>query len=80
MSIGQGPLGEKKESLPQWRCADLLAVVSDGGQDGAKGFDTHGNVQEVSSEEEVVVVPQQRHEHVPDQVEESLKDKGGLSA
>lgn len=58
-----------------WKCADLFAVVSNRGQDGAQGFDTHGNVQEMTSEEEVVVVSEQRHQHVPNQVEEGLKEE-----
>lgn len=62
-----------------WKCADLFAVVSNGGQDGAKGFDTHGNVQKMSGKEEVVVVSEQRHEHVPNQVKEGLKDETELS-
>lgn len=56
-----------------WSRSDLFAVVSDRGQDGAQGFHTHGDVQEMSSKEEVVIVSQQRHQHVPDQVEEGLK-------
>lgn len=36
----------------------LFAVVCDRGQDGAQGLDTHGDVQQVAGEEEVVVVPE----------------------
>lgn len=36
----------------------LLAVVSDGRQDGAQCLDTHGDVQQVAGEEEVVVMSQ----------------------
>lgn len=63
-----------------WRkCADLLAVVSNGGQDGAEGFDTHGDVQKMSSKEEVVIVSEQGHQQVPNQVEEGLNIETGLS-
>lgn len=44
-----------------WKCADLLAVVGNRGQDGAQGFDTHGDVQKMTGKEEVVVVSKQRH-------------------
>lgn len=53
--------------------------MSNRGQDGAQGFHTHGNVQKVTGIEEVVVVSEQRHQHVPNQVEEGLKDDTGLS-
>lgn len=45
----------------RWQCADLFAVVSNRGQNGAQGFDTHSDVQKMSGEEEVVVVSKQRH-------------------
>lgn len=61
-----------------WKCSDLFSIVSDRGQDGAQGFDTHGNVQEMSSKEEVVVVSKQRHQHVPHQIEEGLKGESVL--
>lgn len=57
-----------------WKRAHLFAVVSDRGQNGAQSFDTHGDVQKMASKEEVVVVSEQRHEHVPNQVEEGLKE------
>lgn len=53
--------------------------MSNGGQNGAQGFDTHGDVQEVSGIEEVVVMSKQRHQHVPNKVEEGLKEERGLS-
>lgn len=39
----------------------LFAIVGDRGQNGSQGFDTHGDVQKMSSKEEVVVVSKQRH-------------------
>ena len=54
---------------------DLFAVVCDGGQDGAQRLEAHGDVQQVGSEEEVVVVSQNRHGHVPSQVQEGLRTK-----
>lgn len=53
----------------------LFAVVSDRGQDGAKGLEAHGDVQQVSSEEEVVEVSENRHGGVPDQIQEVLQEK-----
>ena len=50
----------------------LFAVVRHRGQDGAEGLEAHGDVQQVSSEEEVVVVSQDGHAHVPGQVQEGL--------
>lgn len=55
----------------------LFAVVGDRGQDGAERFDPHGDVQKVAGVEEVVVVSQHGHQHVPDQVEESLRGHRG---
>lgn len=46
--------------------------MGDGGQDGAEGLHPHGDVQEVGGEEEVVVVAQEGHGHVPGEVEEGL--------
>ena len=48
----------------------LLAVVGDRRQDGAKGLEAHGDVQQVGSKEEVVVVTQDRHGHIPGQIQE----------
>lgn len=53
----------------------LFAVVSDRGEDGAKGLEAHGDVQQVSSEEEVVEVSENRHGGVPDQIQEVLQEK-----
>lgn len=39
--------------------------MCDGGEDGAEGLEPHGDVQQVSSEEEVVVVTQDGHGGVP---------------
>ena len=52
---------------------DLFAVVRDRGQDGAQRLEAHGDVQQVGSEEEVVVVSQNRHGHVPGKVQEGLQ-------
>lgn len=53
--------------------------MSDRRQDGAQGFDTHGDVQKMSGKEEVVVMSKERHQKVPHQVQESLKDERGPS-
>ena len=42
------------------------------GEDGAQGLKAHGDVQQMSSEEEVVVVSQDGHDHVPGQVQEGI--------
>lgn len=48
----------------------LFAVVCDRGEDGAEGFEPHGDVQQMSSKEEVVVVAQDGHGGVPHQIQE----------
>lgn len=53
--------------------------MSDRRQDGAQGFDTHGDVQKMSGKEEVVVMSKKRHQQVPNQVQESLDDERGPS-
>ena len=53
----------------------LFPVVGDRGQDGAQRLDAHGDIQQVSSEEEVVVVSQQGRQHVPAQVQEGLREE-----
>lgn len=55
----------------------LLAVVSDRRQDGTKGLEAHGDVQQVSSEEEIVEVSENGHGGVPDQIQEVLRGKRG---
>lgn len=50
----------------------LLAIVCDRGQDGPQGLEAHGDIQQVSSEEEVVIMSQNRHGGVPDQVQVRL--------
>lgn len=55
--------------------AYLFAIVGNRRQNGAQGFHAHGDVQQMGGEEEVVVMSQQRHEHVPDQVQEGLNDE-----
>lgn len=51
----------------------LFAVVSHRRQNGAQRFDPHGNVEEMSREEEVVVVSKNGHQQIPNQVQESLR-------
>lgn len=46
--------------------------MCDRGEDGAKGFEAHGDVQQVSGKEEVVVVAEDGHGGVPHQVQEGL--------
>lgn len=52
----------------------LLAVVSDRGQDSAERLEAHGDVQQMSSKEEVVEVSKNGHGGVPDQVQEVLQE------
>lgn len=49
--------------------------MSDRGEDGAKSLEAHGDVQQVSSEEEVVEVSENRHGGVPDQIQEVLQER-----
>lgn len=49
--------------------------MRDRGEDGAEGLEPHGDVQEMSGKEEVVVVAQDGHGGVPHQVEERLVKK-----
>lgn len=53
----------------------LFAIVSDWGQDGPEGLEAHGDVQQVSSEEEVIKVSKNRHGGVPDQIQEVLQQE-----
>jgi len=53
----------------------LFAIVSHRRQDGPQGLKAHRNVQQMSSKEEVIVMPQNRHGGVPDQVEVRLEMK-----
>lgn len=62
--------GELQPSPPH-----LFAVVRDRGQDGAEGLEAHGDVQQVGGEEEVVVVAQNGHGGVPNQIQERLVEK-----
>lgn len=55
-------------------CVYLLSIVCDWGQDGAQRLKAHRNVQQMGSKEEVVVVAQDGHGHVPGQVEEGLQE------
>lgn len=56
----------------------LFAIVSHRREDGPQGLEAHGNVQQMSSKEEVIVMSQDRHGGVPDQVEERLEMKGKM--
>lgn len=51
----------------------LFAIVSNRRQDRSQGLEAHGYIQEVSCEEEVVVVSQDGHGHVPGQIQEGLQ-------
>lgn len=62
--------------VPARSSAHLLSVVGDRREDGAQRLDPHGDVQEVGSEEEVIVVSQEGHHHVPAQIQERLGMKG----
>lgn len=53
----------------------LFAVVCDRWQDGAQGFEAHGDVKQMGSKEEVIVVAKDGHGGVPHQVEEWLVRK-----
>lgn len=53
----------------------LFAIVSDWGQDGPEGLEAHGDVQQVSGEEEVVKVSKNGHGGVPDQIQEVLQQE-----
>lgn len=43
------------------------------GQNGAQGFNTHGDIQQMAGIEEIVVVAEQGHNRIPDQVQERLR-------
>ena len=40
---------------------DLCSIVGDRGKDGAKSLNAHGDVKQMTGEEEVVVVSEDRH-------------------
>lgn len=50
--------------------------MGDGRQDGAEGLEAHGDVQQVSSKEEVVEVSKDGHSGVPDQIQVVLEGGG----
>lgn len=50
----------------------LFAIVCDWGQDGAQCLKPHGDVEQMCSKEEVVIVTQDGHGHVPGQIQEGL--------
>lgn len=53
----------------------LLAIMSNRWQDGAKGLESHGDVQQMSSKEEVVEVSKNRHGGVPNEIQERLEEE-----
>lgn len=53
--------------------------MSDRRQDSAKGLEAHGDVQKMSSKEEVVEVSKDGHGGVPDQIQEVLQERKGCS-
>ena len=55
----------------------LFAIVCDWGQDGTQCFETHGDVEQMGSKEEVVVVTQDGHGHIPGQIQEGLQGARG---
>ena len=57
-----------ESTVPPGGYTRLFAIMSYGGQDGPQGLDAHGDVQQVGGEEEVVVVTQNGHDGVPDQI------------
>lgn len=61
------------QAPPAGRHTHLFAIVSDWGQDGPESLEAHGDVQQVSSEEEVVKVSKNGHGGVPDQIQEVLQ-------
>lgn len=42
-------------------------------EDGPQGLEAHSNVQQMGSKEEVVIVTQDGHGHVPGQIQEGLQ-------
>lgn len=79
---GQKYLGVKLyHSHPLLDDTYLFAIVGHRREDGPQGLEAHGNVQQMSGKEEVIVMSQNRHGGVPDQVEVRLemKDKTLLS-
>lgn len=55
----------------------LFAIVCDWRQDGSQCLKAHSNIEQMGGKEEVVIVTQDGHGHVPGQVEEGLKGGGG---
>lgn len=51
--------------------------MCDRGQDGTKRLEAHCDVQKMGRKEEVVIVTQNRHGHVPGQVQEGLSPHKG---
>lgn len=53
----------------------LFSVVCDGRQDGTQRLKAHSHVQEVSGEEEIIVMAENWEQHVPGEIEERLSKK-----
>jgi len=53
----------------------LFAVMRDRGEDGAQRLEAHGDVQQMSSEEEVVVMAEDGHGGVPYEIQEGLAEE-----
>lgn len=47
--------------------------MGDGGQNGAQGFDTHGDIEQMAGIEEIVEVAEKGHNRIPDQIQECLR-------
>lgn len=64
----------KDRSTQICKCTNthLFAIMCDRGEDGTKCLETHSDIQKVGSKEEVVIMSQKRHGHVPCQVQEGL--------
>lgn len=58
---GTGTFVQPHDAQLRWAPTYLFAIVSYRRQNGAQGFDPHGDVQKMSGEEEVVVMSEKRH-------------------
>lgn len=57
------------------RSVYLFAIVCDWGENSTQCLKAHGNVQKMGSKEEVVIVTQNGHGHVPGQIQEGLQGR-----
>lgn len=64
-------VNQGKQSFIQF---NLFAIVRDRRQDGPERLEAHGDVQQMGGEEEVIVVTEDGHAHVPGQIQERLQD------